>query len=407
VTADGQTEKPGILQAVVSRSTGQRILCFLGDIFTPDLLRRKPSTRRLGSTAWLDGLRGWAAFCVCFHHLMVYSHHGLELCYGHEIDAGDKQGSLNTSPVALPFIRLFFVAGHFAVILFFTISGYVVPRRLISLLHEGRRDEFLDSVQSAMVRRPVRLFLPVIMSTLLLWIIWHVTGIKTNYPEHQPNIFLEGWKWFQEMLYFLYFFRIGLLFTNYNAHSWTIPVEFRGSMFLLVWLFAMHTLNTKNRLYFTIAMTLYLIVEGGAWYAAFFAGMVLSELDLLATTSEHVAPRFPWDGIKSYFSNRRVAWMIITHLLFLIGIWLGSQPSSDFLPAEKVYGKCFGWETLGKLIPNVYIVGFDHFRWFWLFWGGGFTLYSIKEISWIRSLFESNFAQRKSHPFSPSLHHIS
>lgn len=45
------------------------------DILMPEILRRKSGTRRaLSSTAWLDGLRGWAALVVCMVHLTVYTH---------------------------------------------------------------------------------------------------------------------------------------------------------------------------------------------------------------------------------------------------------------------------------------------------------------------------------------------
>lgn len=45
------------------------------DALRPELLRRRSGARRaIGSTAWLDGLRGWAALVVCMVHLTVYTH---------------------------------------------------------------------------------------------------------------------------------------------------------------------------------------------------------------------------------------------------------------------------------------------------------------------------------------------
>lgn len=160
------------------------------DTLRPDILtRRKGPVKPIGPTAWLDGLRGWAAFNVAIVHLTVYTHDWAELCYGIEL----LPNYYLTSPITWPFIRLIFSGGHFAVMLFFHISGYVLTRRLVSMMHEGpsRHDEVVDGVHSAIVRRPFRLFLPVVWSTLTWAIIWHVTGIEIPWPEKQSNIIIE------------------------------------------------------------------------------------------------------------------------------------------------------------------------------------------------------------------------
>jgi len=372
-----------------------RVLAILIDFITPEILqRRKPLTRRLGSTAWLDGLRGCAAFSVCLVHLTVYTHAGLEQCYGSELPGDQK--TLNTSPIVLPFIRLPFLGGHFAVMLFFTISGYVVPRRMLQCLHEGHRDDFLAAAQSSVIRRPVRLYLPVVLSTFLLASAWHILGIQTPWPEHQGNIVAELWNWIKEMLVFLYFFRVGLLYTNYNFHTWTIPVEFRGSMFLVVWLFALHTIKTRTRVLLTLGMTLYLALgTPGAWYASFFAGMLMSELDLVASETSCSAVGFPWDGFNKWFKSRRLLRTFTLDAMLIFGFYLGSEPSSDFLTKEQVLGSCRGWKTLSQLIPDAYSDKFSHHRWFWLFWGSWITLYATKEIDWMRWALETRPAQCK------------
>jgi len=160
------------------------------DTLRPDILtRRKGPAKPIGPTAWLDGLRGWAAFNVAIVHLTVYTHDWAELCYGIEVLPDYPL----TSPIVMPFVRLIFSGGHFAVMLFFHISGYVLTRRLVSMMHEGpsRHDDVVDSVHSAIVRRPFRLFLPVVWSTLTWAIIWHVTGIAIPWPAKQSNIITE------------------------------------------------------------------------------------------------------------------------------------------------------------------------------------------------------------------------
>lgn len=172
------------------RSLVSSIARHIFDTLRPDIFtRRKGPAKPIGSTAWLDGLRGWAAFNVAIVHLTVYTHDWAELCYGIEV----LPNQYITSPIVMPFLRLIFSGGHFAVMLFFHISGYVLTRRLLSMMHEGpsRHDDVVDSVHSAIVRRPFRLFLPVVWSTLTWAVIWHVTGIAIPWPAKQSNIFTE------------------------------------------------------------------------------------------------------------------------------------------------------------------------------------------------------------------------
>lgn len=59
----------------VRKVTPRNWACAGLDALMPEILRRKSGTRRaVGSTAWLDGLRGWAALVVCMVHLTVYTH---------------------------------------------------------------------------------------------------------------------------------------------------------------------------------------------------------------------------------------------------------------------------------------------------------------------------------------------
>lgn len=150
--------------------TAAQIASWMLDAFKPELLsrRNKRYTSALlthesrPTTAWLDGLRGWAALSVCVFHLTVEPqwHVGIESCYGTSLPAGGS----NTTPAAWPIVRLLWSGGHFAVLVFYTISGYVLPRRLISLLHEDRQTDFLASLHAAICRRPSEFVLSLFLS---------------------------------------------------------------------------------------------------------------------------------------------------------------------------------------------------------------------------------------------------
>lgn len=284
---------------------------------------------------------------------------------------------------------------------FFVISGYVITKKPISLLHEGRRDDFIEAINSAMIRRPLRLFLPVAWSTLFFACSWHIFGIATPWPEHQPNIFAELVRWCEETSQFFYFFRTGFLFTWYNPHTWTIPVELRGSMFLFVWLFSLHQLPNRARILMTVGMILHLSIgSSGAWYACFFAGMLTAELDLLASESGLAAKiKLPWDAAVEELKARPGLWALMMHGMLICGLFLGGEPSSDHMKKAELYGSCAGWNTLQHLIPRAYGDSDSTNRWFWLFWAAWMVVGSINMIDWVRRLFEARFSQCKSTAF--------
>lgn len=95
--------------------------------FVSSYFRPNPTSRpkRLHDTAYLDGLRGVAAFVVYLHHThMMYS---MESLYGY----GSKPGA--THILQLPFVRLV-NAGPAAVALFFLIS--VCVEKLVTYGHK-------------------------------------------------------------------------------------------------------------------------------------------------------------------------------------------------------------------------------------------------------------------------------
>lgn len=382
--------------------SGKRVAATLIETFTPEILhRRKTATKRIGPTAYLDGLRGAAAFCVVLMHLLTYTHDGVEICYGSLFYWGHHNNSL----LSLPFIRVFVLGGHFAVQLFFVISGYVLPRRLIQLLHEGRRDDFIENAHSAMVRRPFRLFLPILWSTFAFAMSWHIFGLETPWPAHKANIFLEIVEWINESAKFVFFFRRGDLYTWYNIHSWTIPVELQGSMFIYLWLFLTHTIDTRRRVLLTLGMVLYLAIgAAGAWFAGFFAGMLTAELDMLAAEGNTLQIQFPWDSFRKWLNVHRWIKQTLLHVMLVFGLFLAGEPTGDNLKIKDIFDSCPGWYTLSRLIPPAYDDGkASTFRWFWLFWGAWMTLVAVKEINWVRWLFETRPSQCKlSLPTSPN-----
>ena len=61
-----------------------------------------------------------------------------------------------------PFIRNFFGGGHYAVSTFFVISGYVLSTKPLSFIHAGEQAQLADNLASALFRRWLRLYIPLL-----------------------------------------------------------------------------------------------------------------------------------------------------------------------------------------------------------------------------------------------------
>lgn len=329
------------------------------------------SQTALHKTAYLDGLRGFAALLVyCLHH-QVWAHSGLilENAFGY-----DHQYYF----ACLPGIRTFFSGGHFAVSVFFVISGYVLSAKPLALIHSGDHAGLSQNLASALFRRWLRLYIPVICSTFVTASLPHLFGLRANFFP-QSTWRDEIWKWYCEFKNFSFAFRLGgEPWFSYSFHVWSIPFEFRGSICIYTSLLAFSRCNRTARLWCEIGLIIYfLYVADGAHFAMFTSGMLLCDLDHLADRRQ--LPKWIWSlrGLETK----------IFHIMFVLGIILGGCPSFhhdiQFLKSTP------GWGHFAFLVPQAV---FDY-KWFFLFWGSLSTVASVPRIPSLKRFFECRFCQ--------------
>lgn len=71
---------------------------------------------------------------------------------------------------------------------FFVISGYVLSTKPMSLIHVGDQAKLADSLGSALFRRRLRLFIPLICTTFLYMMSWHLFGgFWIDGPKPKPT----------------------------------------------------------------------------------------------------------------------------------------------------------------------------------------------------------------------------
>lgn len=118
------------------------------------------------------------------------------------------------------------------------------------------------------------------------------------------------------------------------------------------------------------------IVDG--WYGAMFmAGMLLSDLDLLAVAGQLPRIFTALQGFKE---------LIFFHL-FIVSLYLGGVPAYD--TSGEALAKSPGWMWLSHLRPQAV---FDP-KWFYLFWAAVLLVASVPRLPWLKQFFEGSFCQ--------------
>ncbi|KAK8860045.1 acyltransferase [Apiospora arundinis] len=332
------------------------------------------SRKELRPTAYLDGLRGFAAFLVYWHHHELWAHGSKTGYFEH---AFAYEGNYHFA--ALPFFRFFFAGGHFAVSTFFVISGYVLSTKPLSLIHEREYVKLGDSIASALFRRWLRLYLPFIVTTFVYMSCWHALDLWIVDVEKQESWAAEVWNWYADFKNFSFVFNSGgPPWFSYNFHLWSIPIEFRGSIVIYTSLLAFSRCSKNTRLWCETALIFYFMYITDAWYCAMFvSGMLLCDLDLLAKKQRLPLALSKLGSAKNF---------IFYHLL-AISFYLGGVPEAN--RDIQVLRKMRGWYYLSFLKPQAF---FDY-KWFYLFWAATLLVAATPRIPWLKSFFEGGLCQ--------------
>jgi peptidoglycan/LPS O-acetylase OafA/YrhL len=345
-----------------------------------DFVRRPSGSKKAPRrTSWLDGLRGFAALIVYIHHHELWAHNSsgenrlLENAFGFE---GHHYF------VALPGVRNFFSGGHFAVAVFFVISGYVLSLKPLSLIHKGEFRNAGDTVGSALFRRWLRLYIPVIAVTLLWITQWHTTRLWSGFGQPKGSYWDEIKNWYINFKNYSFVFLTGDVYEfprQYHAHVWSIPIEFKGSIIIYTALSAFSRCTSNARLWCQVGLIFYfLYIVDGYYGSLFIGGMLLCDLDLLAHAGQLPRVFYWFGGLKE---------LIFFHL-FIFSLYLGGVPSCDDA-GRDILPNSPGWRLLSHLKPQAVFEP----RWFYLVWAALFLVASIPRLPWLKQFFETRFCQ--------------
>jgi len=327
---------------------------------------------------WLNGLRGIAALQVVLLHFFAYFYPAFA-----GTGTNGRYAEAGTSFYQSPFF--FLLDGYTAVHLFFIMSGFV-----LAMAFENDQRSFAGKI----VKRSIRLALPTAMATLLSYSLFAAAPTlsqltyQITHSDWQNDIFhlkLDTVRMAKEILIsniFVGYQGISILkttpiadllqplATSGNAPTWSLHIEFWGSMLLLALSSAKKSLPKK----YYIVMTLILILTAGtSFYILFLAGFLsyqfrnqLSEKKYFGAALIAAGILFPYfipkESLEILFEiSSKTPFLHSEHPTELIRtlsasiIFLGILQSGQAKRTLEL--KSFRW--LGKISFSLYLVHFS------------------------------------------------
>lgn len=367
---------------------------------SPTATAQAVAPQTISRNASYDGLRGMACLIVFnFHFLYPYTRtitHG----YGAALD-----NKASKHAHQLPFLCLL-VRGRAMVTLFFVISGYVLSYAFLSACTtqtDAQLVKDFSRLTSLTLRRWMRLYLPATLSMLLVMLGAFFGAFDAGHEFHETSPWLTGWSE-QHPPRFSSFakqlkdfagmwwawstpFQWRLFYSEYDPHTWTIPVEFKGSMVLFVLLLACAGLEQRWRLAILAMVTAYCFASERWDVAAFTGGAVVADAHLWqaskATKEEDgldlPRPRAPR---RATIAAPRVAHAltILKSIVFAAALYGLSFPDDA---AERTPG--FDW--LHSITPPMYRSGNTRAYLFWHALSALFVVWSVRRLYYIDALF--------------------
>lgn len=368
----------GSLTSRLWASASPVMLFLLPSFVTAYFRRGKPASRPrvIRPTAYLDGVRGVAAFFVFCSHwsggwtLQPQWGYGA-LPYDYKPENGPPAVPNNLF-IQLPFVRVI-ITGRACVTIFFVISGYVLSIKPLSLIYKGQFEKTYEGLAGAVFRRFLRLWLPILIVTFGIAVLrqmplpWRSTSTGLHTTVYIPGFFNQLRHWFWDMMNFINPWRpdCGLsrdwqcAAPSYNGVLWTIPPEIKYSM--VVFLFLLAFTRARRWVHVSVAglVMLWQLHRGQSDLALFLCGMLLAELSLNVPSA---APARALRRLcKEHGISHRDAHVLhhtVSFTLFMFALFLFSCP-------ERGIGTTFGYAWLSIHVPWYYAGSEEHIQLYW------------------------------------------
>ncbi|KIX06481.1 uncharacterized protein Z518_04457 [Rhinocladiella mackenziei CBS 650.93] len=366
---------PCLLLRYFARSLSQLFFLLLPSFLHPRHQNGRNKADKLPPTAFLDGMRGLAAFVVFICHL-TYGSFDIGHAWGADPDSDSESRPHNQSTyrnfLRLPIVRLLY-SGPPMVAIFFVISGYALSYKPLKLMRSQQHEQLMTTMSSSVFRRGLRLFLPCFASTFLVICLAQLNlytitedfaGQMRAIPEDhcytQPDPWLQFTDWLQQMLIFVNVFDWSLFAgsVELDRHLWTIPVEFRCSLALFLTQMMVARMSTGLRMTTFVGLMTWGVSQDRWDLWPFWAGAVIAELDIIRTakTLGSSSLSSTTQPLKPKFLTKFLCTLMIVISLFLLsypdaaGHATPGYTSLTPLIPSKFTEKHRFWPTIGAIM---------------------------------------------------------
>lgn len=371
-------ESKGLLNSRFWVAVSPILLFLLPSFVTAHFRRGKPATRPrpIRPTAYLDGVRGVAAFFVFCSHWSGGWTLQPQWGYGsYPIDWDINNGpppNFNTLFIQRPFVRVI-ITGRACVTLFFVISGYVLSIKPLSTIYKGQYEKAYDGLAGAVFRRFLRLWMPILIVTGGIAVLrqiplgWRSTSTGLSTVVYIPGLFNQLRHWFWDMMNFINPWRTDCGLSrdwqcaapSYNGVLWTIPPEIKYSM--IVFLFLLAFARARRWIHVSVSSfaMFWQLHKGQPDLSLFLCGMLLAELSL--NVPSHTPARALRKLCNEHGISHRDAHVIhhtVSFTLFMFALFLFSCP-------ERGIYTTFGYHWLSTHVPAWYSGSEEHIQLYW------------------------------------------
>ncbi|KAF2200588.1 hypothetical protein GQ43DRAFT_441427 [Delitschia confertaspora ATCC 74209] len=259
-------------------------------LMTPTFLKPRAKEADI-PTAFLDGVRGYAAFFVFITHNFLPSHPNAYYGYG------GGNGTNDHYLLQLPIIRLIH-SGLACVHIFFVISGFSISLKPIKLMRQGKFDAVFTTLVSSTFRRTCRLYFPCFALLLCVLLLTFLGAFDTvnelvkdwpfgDQPEAVPPLKssffaqigdLLGciWEWADPLNPYS-----RITYMPYSLQLWTIPVELRCSFITFIALLGLAKTRPYVRMTCLALLSFYFYARKHSDPPLFLGGAIFAELYLI------------------------------------------------------------------------------------------------------------------------------
>lgn len=276
---DSAAAEPRFRWLQATKPSSQRFWALVPFIIARPLGKTNRTLPKTTSTTYLNGIRGLACWVVFNHHMTmdiyrpwIFKPYGLG-------PPGENEYFFQ-----LPIVRVLHT-GKGMVCLFFALSGFVLSysslRKINNSGHQSEKlgDELLTGLSSALLRRGIRLFFPMLVLAL-------ITAVVTYYVpwgdmDHEaPSIFFNLLEFYRACVKVMnpYSWETAKL-PRHFPHAWTLAQEYRLSLALFLMLIATCKLTPLARKSVITVVGIWSMYCDRRWdILGFMGGLLIAEL---------------------------------------------------------------------------------------------------------------------------------